>query len=179
MKLLACLLSLFLLIACDYQGDQSAGQPRLAESAGSESELDNGASQSGMEEEMTTQTIQQLVKQAKSVIKEVTVAEVEQQLRTDKPIVIDVREPHEYASGHIAGAINVPRGVLEFKADPENPDGIAALHDKTAAIVIYCKSGARGALAAQTLGVLGYRSVASLAGGVKAWEEAQLPLMAE
>ena len=88
-------------------------------------------------------------------------------------VVLDVREPVEWEH-HIAGAVQVPRGVLEFSADPASPR-----HDERLApsrrIVVYCNSGGRAALAASTLLDLGFTDVASIAGGFRGWKEAGLP----
>ncbi len=119
----------------------------------------------------------ELVGRAKATIEECSVAEVNE--RADNvTIVIDIREPAEYAKGRLPGAVNVPRGVLEFEIhglveshDAEHP-GDAADHP----IVLYCGSGGRSALGAATLNELGYRNVKSMAGGVAAWAQAGLKL---
>lgn len=83
-------------------------------------------------------------------------------------VVIDVREPDEYASAHLPGAVNLPRGMLEFK--------VAALAPSASSkIVVYCRTGQRGALAAKTLQDMGYTRVQSLAGGLAAWQAEQTP----
>lgn len=122
-------------------------------------------------------TTQQLVAIAKVEIVEKDISAVAQMIRSESPIVVDVREPEEFAQGHLAGAINVPRGVLEFKVDPMNPAGNPTLFDKSAKMVVYCKSGARSALAAQSLRTLGYQEVTSMAGGFEAWKVAGLDVV--
>ncbi len=77
------------------------------------------------------------------------------------PLVIDVREPDETAAGVVPGALTIPRGLLELR--------IEAAADRDRPIVVMCAGGTRSALAARTLGELGYRDVASLAGGMTAW----------
>lgn len=121
-------------------------------------------------------TVQQLVAAAKKEIIEIDVLNVEKISQDGSQLIVDVREPNEYAEGHIKGAINVPRGVLEFKTDSTYPGGIPSLYDKSASIILYCKSGARSALAAQTLNLLGYKAVFSMAGGFVAWGNASLPV---
>lgn len=122
-------------------------------------------------------TVEQLVKKAKSEISEIDVLKVEILSKHKSHLIIDIREPSEYAQGYIEGAINVPRGVLEFRTDPSYPGSIPSLYDKSAEIVLYCRSGARSALAAKSLIELGYKAVASMAGGYLAWEEAKLPVV--
>lgn len=86
-------------------------------------------------------------------------------------IVVDVREPQEFMSGHIPRAVELPRGVIEFKAS-EHP----ALSRKTDTLLVYCQAGGRGALAAQTLGQMGFAQVINLQGGFNAWVEAKQPV---
>lgn len=106
-------------------------------------------------------TPEQLVEHAKQHIQEISPAIAREQLSTYQ--ILDVREADEYAMGHLPHAIHLPRGVLEFKiAD--------TINDPNTAILVYCKTGGRAALAAQTLGELGYRQVVSLAGGFEAWQ---------
>lgn len=115
-----------------------------------------------------------MVREAKARIVEVAPATVAAEV--DGPIIIDVREPHEYRAGHLPGAINVPRGVLEFRID-----GIDPLKDLGDAerfshpIVLYCRSGGRSALATETLMEMGYSNARSIAGGFRAWDAAGLP----
>ncbi|MBK9030035.1 MAG: molybdopterin-synthase adenylyltransferase MoeB [Myxococcales bacterium] len=85
------------------------------------------------------------------------------------PVVIDVREADERAEGTIPGARAIPRGSLESRIEAEVPD-------RATAVVVYCAAGHRSALAARTLGELGYGDVRSLAGGFSAWRAAGLPV---
>ena len=78
--------------------------------------------------------------------------------------VIDVRESGEYLAGHLPGAVNIPRGVLEFKIGDN-----ATLANKNLPIVLYCKTGGRAALAAVNLQRMGYGQVRSLTGGFDGW----------
>jgi rhodanese-related sulfurtransferase len=87
-------------------------------------------------------------------------------------IVIDVREPDEYAAGHLAGAINIPRGLLEFKLS-----STPALEKRDLNVVLYCKTSGRAALAAVAMQSMGYLNVVSVAGGFEAWEAAGLPIV--
>ena len=88
---------------------------------------------------------------------------------SEKFLLIDVREDNEWAEGHVPGAIHIGRGVLEKGIEEKAVDG------KTP-IVLYCHSGARSALAADTLQKMGYTNVASMAGGTSAWREKGFPL---
>lgn len=104
-----------------------------------------------------------LVAAAKQNIREITVDDA----KAASLRIIDVREPGEYAAGCLPGALNIPRGVLEFKIDsfPQFKD------DKESSILVYCQTGGRSALAAEALQKLGYKPL-SLAGGFAAWKEA-------
>ena len=110
-------------------------------------------------------TPQDLVAEAKQHITEVTVTTAKQLLAEGNIVVVDTREESEYAAGHIANALLLPRGVLEFKIG-NSPE----LADKSKAVLIYCRTGGRSALAAQTMQRLGYNNVLSMAGGFEAWQ---------
>ena len=118
-------------------------------------------------------TYRDLVNEAKQVIPEISVEELQAELaRGTAPTVIDVRDPDENREGAIEGAIPISRGFLEFKI----PD---AFPDPETPLVLYCLSGLRSLLAAKALHDLGYRNVASLAGGVRRWKELRLPVVRE
>jgi molybdopterin/thiamine biosynthesis adenylyltransferase len=112
-----------------------------------------------------------LVAEAKAVVPEVSVEEVQTRLAQGADVaLVDVRDPDEYREGAIPGAVNISRGFLEFKV-PEafpNPD---------TPIVLYCLSGLRSLLAGKALHDLGYTRVASMAGGIRRWKDLRLPLV--
>ena len=112
-------------------------------------------------------TPQDMVAEAKQHISEVTVTAAKQLLTEGNIVVVDTREESEYAAGHIDNALLLPRGVLEFKIG-----NIPELTDKSKAVLIYCRTGGRSALAAQTMQQLGYKNVLSMAGGFEAWQKA-------
>jgi len=85
--------------------------------------------------------------------------------------IIDVREPGEFAVGHLPNAINIPRGILEFRLDAD-----PALARRDQPILLYCASGGRSTLAALSLQQLGYSAVRSLNGGFLGWTAAGLPV---
>ena len=92
-----------------------------------------------------------------------------QLMNREKAIVIDVCEPEEFARGHVMGAKNLPLGQLE--------DKLAQLvKSKSAQVVMVCQVGARSARAAATARKLGFENVKSLAGGLKAWQAASMPV---
>lgn len=118
---------------------------------------------------------QELVNQARSRIREIDRAALLRLQSAGSPIV-DVREPAEYQAGHIPGAVNIPRGVLEFEIDGHpavNCIRDPALAHRDQPIVLYCRSGGRSALAAVALKELGFVEPLSLAGGYATWQANQ------
>lgn len=119
-------------------------------------------------------TAQDLVAQARAVIEEID-SERLRALQADGVPVIDVREPEEFAAGRVPGAVNIPRGVLEFQVD-----GHPALNFRTdphlshsrEPVILYCRTGGRSALAAEALQRLGFDRPLSLAGGYTQWLDA-------
>ena len=82
---------------------------------------------------------------------------------------VDVREGDEYAAGRVPGARHVPRGFLEVRADRHHPKRDLWFDDRGRKLILYCGGGNRSALAAQTLGEMGFTQAVSLAGGWAAW----------
>ena len=106
----------------------------------------------------------------------ITAAELKSQLDAGAQLrLIDVREPAEWQAGHIPGAVHVPRGLLEFKADPSLPAAHEKALDPAKKLVVYCASGGRSALAAKTLKDMGYPDVANMLGGFGGWSQAGKP----
>lgn len=114
-------------------------------------------------------TAKDMVTEAKKSICEVSVSEGKALLDKGGYIFLDCREPKEFKMGHIPGAINIPRGLLEFKVAKKIPD-------KNGKIVMYCKKGGRGCLATCTLCRMGYKNAQNMAGGWMAWEKAGYPI---
>ena len=110
-----------------------------------------------------------VVEDSKSRIREVTVADVKAKLaRKDDFELVDVREDGEWAAGHIKGARHIGRGVLERDVEK-------AIPDTKREIVLYCGGGFRSALAAESLGKMGYPNVASMDGGWRDWKQSGGP----
>jgi len=116
-------------------------------------------------------TAQDLVAAAKQKIREITIDEAGNAIQ-HAGLVIDVREPDEYQQGHLSGAINIPRGMLEFRMG-----SMPALEARDQAIVLYCKTSGRSALAAAALQEMGYVDVVSVTGGFDAWVDAGKPVV--
>ncbi len=115
-------------------------------------------------------TPQLLVAEAKALISEVSPVQAAQMMQLGA-LCLDVRETGEHEAESLNGAINIPRGVLEFRIG-DHP----LLADKSRQVLVYCKTGGRSALAAVNLQRMGYRNVASIEGGIDAWRSQRLPL---
>src|SRR5881394_146894 len=110
----------------------------------------------------TTQTTQQ--------IEEIEPFEAAQEIEGGDVVLIDTREPHEYKEAHLENGKLVPPGLL-------GDEIAAAAPDKSARTILYCRSGNRSYKAAEQLQALGYENVASMAGGILAWQEQGLPVV--
>jgi rhodanese-related sulfurtransferase len=112
---------------------------------------------------------QQIVDEALQTVPEVAPADLQSRLSGGEQIVvIDVREPEEFARGKIPGAYTIPRGVLEMQVDGRLP--------VESTVVLYCGAGGRSALAAKSLADMGYEKVENLQGGWGAWVKSGLPV---
>ena len=112
----------------------------------------------------------QLLEAANAAVPKITGAQA-QEMVAKGALIVDVRDGTEVvATGKAAGAVHVPRGSLEFKADPESP-GFDKNFSKGKAIILHCASGGRAALAGKLLKDFGYDKVYNL-GGFKDWVEA-------
>lgn len=122
-----------------------------------------------------TMSVKQFLDAAKSVVPAITPAQAREIMKSGDAVIVDVRDaPEVEQSGKIAGAINVSRGMLEFRADPESP-----YHDahfsKDRTVILYCASGGRSALGGKALVDMGYRRVFNL-GAFKGWAESGGPV---
>lgn len=124
----------------------------------------------------TTQSVQELVADAKSRIRNLTTDEVAARIAAGGVTLVDLRESEEVGrDGVIPGAVHAPRGMLEFYADPASPY-YRAEFSPAGQTILYCASGGRSALATRVLLDLGYTDVAHLDGGLKAWSAEGRPV---
>ena len=115
-------------------------------------------------------TDKDFVKEAKKTVKEISVADAKADIDSGKvAVILDCRTAKEFKKGHLPKAINIQRGLLEFKVTKKIPN-------KTGYIICYCKSGDRSCLSTCTLGQMGYTNVKSMDGGWKAWVKAGYPI---
>lgn len=120
-------------------------------------------------------SVKQMMEAANVAVPKITAAQAKEMIAKGDTLVVDVRDGTEVAaSGKVAGAVHVSRGLLEFKADPDAPT-----HDKNFSkgknIVLYCGSGGRAALAGKLLKDLGYEKVFNM-GGFKDWADSGGPV---
>jgi rhodanese-related sulfurtransferase len=118
-----------------------------------------------------------IVAKAKATITECSVRNAHECVDSDT-LIIDIRELSEYERGHIPGAVHLSRGLIEFhihKLVEESRTSVDTPQEEQA-IVLYCGTGGRSSLAAQTVEELGYTNVKSIDGGIIAWAQAQLPV---
>jgi rhodanese-related sulfurtransferase len=92
-----------------------------------------------------------------------------QLINRERAVVVDVREPEEFATGHVTGAKNVPLGQLEQKLP-------ATVKNKSLPLLLICATGARAQRAVTTARKLGYEQAQAVAGGLKSWKDANLPV---
>lgn len=112
----------------------------------------------------------QIVDDAKTRIREVTVEDVRRSRESGEDfLLIDTREESEWAAGHAAGSVHLGKGIIERDIEKLAPDISRKL-------ILYCGGGYRSALAADALQKMGYTDVYSLAGGWRAWNQAQMPV---
>jgi sulfur-carrier protein adenylyltransferase/sulfurtransferase len=104
-------------------------------------------------------------------IEEIEPFEAEQEIEAGDVVLIDVREPHEHQESHLEDDKLVPPGLIKDEIEGAAPD-------KSARTILYCRSGNRSAIAAAQMEDMGYEDVASMAGGILAWQEQGLPVVA-
>lgn len=115
-------------------------------------------------------TVKQMLEAANAVVRRITPTQAQKMIAQGNTLVVDVRDaPEVEASGKIAGAIHVSRGMLEFRADPESPSHYKEF-SKDKVLILYCGSGGRSALSGKLLKDMGYTRVYNL-GAFKEWAE--------
>jgi rhodanese-related sulfurtransferase len=116
----------------------------------------------------TPNRFQKLVQDAKTRIQEISPAEAAREVEKGA-LLIDVREKEDWDAAHIPGALHLGKGIIELEIEEKAP----ALDTP---IICHCGGGSRSALVADSLQKMGYTNVKSLAGGLRAWKEAGLPV---
>ncbi|SMH46407.1 rhodanese-like domain-containing protein [Maritimibacter sp. HL-12] len=128
---------------------------------------------------MTRKTYSQLAQEAAERIEEIMPWDVPDFLAAHPDaLLLDIRERDEFARAHVAGSLNVPRGILESAAEwdyAETEPALVTARDKP--VVIICRSGNRSAFAAETLLQMGFTDVRSVKLGIKGWNDADLDLV--
>jgi rhodanese-related sulfurtransferase len=119
-----------------------------------------------------------LIADALQRVREIKPWDLRDALRSEPPpLVLDVREPAEFARARIPGSLNVPRGVLEQACEWDHDETVPELvTGRSRPIVVVCRSGKRSVLAADTLQHLGFTNVVSLAMGMRGWNDFDQPV---
>lgn len=127
------------------------------------------------------QGVDEMVSLAKDLIDEISVGEFHQMFNSEEYFLIDLRTQSEHDKGLIPGSIHIPRGLLEFQIAKEKVWTKAGMYmpGKDDLIIVYCKSGKRAALAAETLEQMGYTQVKSIEGGWLKWKNTYPELFEE
>ena len=120
-------------------------------------------------------SVKQMMEAANAAVPKITPAEARAMIAKGNTLVVDVRDaPEVDKTGRVAGAVHHPRGMLEFRADPESP-----YHDKNFSrdktVILYCASGGRAALSGKVLKDMGYNQVFNM-GGFKDWADSGGPV---
>ncbi len=117
-----------------------------------------------------------MVAEARERIHSLSVEEVASEIEAGDVLLVDLREDDErLLEGTIPGSLHVPRGLIELSADPTSPL-YRREFDPKRRVIVYCSSGIRSALAADTLRGMGYEGVAQLDGGMMAWKQDRRPV---
>ena len=118
-----------------------------------------------------TQGFLNIVNDAKTRVREVSVAETQQRMGENKDaVLVDVREDNEWNAAHAAGAIHLGKGIIERDIERTVPD-------KDTELILYCGGGYRSALASDALQKMGYTNVWSMSGGFRGWREKGLEVV--
>ena len=118
-----------------------------------------------------------IVAAARATIENLGPGDLAAELERPDVLLVDVREPGETQNGVIPGAVLVPRGMLEFRADHGSPYHREGFELRRR-VIVYCAAGSRSALAVRSLQDLGYQDVAHLDGGFRAWVDEGRPVTA-
>jgi len=120
-----------------------------------------------------------LIADALTRVREIQPWDLRERLARERPpLVLDIREPAEFAQARIAGSINVPRGVLEQACEWAYDETVPELAGRRVpSIVVVCRSGNRSVLAADVMQQMGFADVVSLKTGVRGWNDFDQPLV--
>jgi rhodanese-related sulfurtransferase len=124
-------------------------------------------------------TYKDLVAEARTQVREIFPWDLQERLaQQPDTLVIDIREPNEVATGTLAKALAIPRGILESACEWGYADTVPALvKARQQPVILVCRSGNRSVLAALSLQQLGYEQVYSLKTGIRGWNDYELPLV--
>jgi len=114
-----------------------------------------------------------IVEEVRPRIREINIPQLKAKMDGGEQLhLVDVREDHEWAAGHLPKAVHLGKGIIERDVEQKFPDAATPL-------VLYCGGGYRSALAADNLQRMGYTNVLSVDGGFRGWKDAGLPVVSD
>ncbi len=121
----------------------------------------------------------ELVEKLSKEITEIFPWDLEERLgEGERPLIVDVREPDEFAFAHIEGSINVPRGILEQACEWDYDETVPELvQARDREVIVVCRSGHRSVLSVYNMKLLGYEKAVSLKTGLRGWNDYEQPLV--
>ena len=123
-------------------------------------------------------TFNQLVKEAQKNVTEIFPWDLAELIENETVLLVDIREPYEFDAMHIAGSINVPRGILETACEYDFEETVPQLvKARNSKVILICRSGNRTIFAADIMQQMGYQDVQSLKTGLKGWNDSEQPLV--
>ena len=123
-------------------------------------------------------TFAQLVEETRAQVKEIMPWDLAEKINDRNLLLLDIREPYEFQAMHIAGSINVPRGILETACEYGYEETVPALVEaRDKPVVLVCRSGNRSVFAAHVLQQMGYQQPLSLKTGLRGWNDFEQPLV--
>lgn len=123
-------------------------------------------------------TFSQLVEETRAQIDEIMPWDLAEKINDKDLLVVDIREPYEYQAMHIAGSINVPRGILETACEYDYEETVPVLVEaRNKEVVLVCRSGNRSVFAAYVLKQMGYQHPVSLKTGLRGWNDFEQTLV--
>lgn len=125
-----------------------------------------------------SKSLMDFVVAAHEAVEHVECSQLDEMYKDGKDLlVLDVREESEFASGHLPGALNIPRGIIETSADLNYPKRHPVLSEARARrVVLYCATGGRSAMATHVLNQMGFTDAYNLNGGIAAWQSDSFPI---
>lgn len=123
-------------------------------------------------------TFNDLIEETRQRVQEIFPWDLEERMQNESLLLIDIREPYEFEAMHIAGSLNVPRGILETACEYNFEETVPQLvKSRDKPVIVICRSGNRSLFGADVMQQMGYQQVFSLKTGLRGWNDSELPLV--